>query len=109
VLLPGPHLGGVVERSRELVAAAPDGEPTLTARSELPGTLLVAGRQLAVGPGEASPHSVPPGDHGYVLVVGGLWVVGALDMPAGAAVEIHFDPAGRSTRVVSTLPAGGST
>lgn len=103
LLLPGPHLAGRVERSREIVGAPASGPAAVVVRSETPGTLSLGGRRLDVGP-EPVRTEVEPGESAYLLLAGQSRLVGALDLAPGASVELDLDPAARETRLLVHLP-----
>ncbi len=103
LILPDDTLGGHVDR---VLAAAEPGEVVVqgvTARSEVPGVLVVGERSVPVG---REPAAIPlgEGEHAWTFTGGGRRLVGAVRLEAGHRVELAFDPAG-VTGYVERAPA----
>ena len=98
LLLPGPALGGRLERTRDTraqpVPAADHGR--LVLRTTSSGVLLLTARSYRV-PAAGSHHGqrevrLTPGDHAYLFTSAGRLMAGALQIPPAARAELDLDP-----------------
>ena len=105
LLLPGPTLGGRLERTRDIqtrpVPAADRGRVVLRTTSS--GQLHLASRTYRVpGPqhrGGQSELRLPHGDHAFVFASAGRLTAGALQIPPAARAELDLDPLRRAVQI----------
>ena len=102
LLLPGPKLGGAVERSK---ARAMPGEVSTEDRleivvtSEATGVLTIGSESVEVGE-TARKVVLGPGSHRYVLRTEQRSVYGRLEDWGAGRVELDFDPRAGTTRII---------
>lgn len=101
LVIPGPRLGGAVERSR--ITADPGSEREtagmLRVSSERPGRFEISGREIEVAEGEVA-RPLPEGPGVYLFESEDRRTVGLLESWGRGGVELTFDPATKATRII---------
>jgi hypothetical protein len=108
VLLPGPDLGGNLDRSRVFVDLPPHSiaekkMALLRIHSPKHGVFEISDKII---PLRTNPQSITllPGEYSYRLGVGQSITLGTLFLPEGGLTEVQFDPFRRSTVIIYGEP-----